>query len=118
MKYIPISILLISLLPLINCTNDVSTRASISSSSNESTSSFTTTLTYTNDIKSLLDTKCVACHMGQHTSFNEYSNIVNKSTTIARYVESGYMPKTGGGITLSDTEKQNILDWIRGGAPE
>src|SRR5438034_978657 len=87
--------------------------------------------TFSTELQPILSEKCVKCHQaGGIGTFrlDDYGQAKAHAGAIADAVESGRMPPfyathdgTCGDLraaeTLTDTEKQTILDWARGGAP-
>ncbi|MGL1904234.1 MAG: cytochrome c [Fibrobacterales bacterium] len=121
MKILTRALYIITGIVCVMCSNDLSNSDEALSSSNTtplSSSTPSTTLTYTADLKPLFDAKCVACHLGRHSAFSSYAGVFASKSSIFTRVENGSMPKTTGGISITAEERQTILDWITGGAPE
>ncbi len=75
---------------------------------------------FTNDVSPIFQSSCaiIGCHEagsingpGPLTSYNE---IFNARTAIQTAVSAGTMPKTG---SLATSQKNSLLCWIQGGAP-
>ncbi len=66
--------------------------------------------TYTSWAHSFFTAHCIGCHSGEFTA----SDARSRATSIASYISSGSMPR---GETLSSSDKNRILTWLRCGAP-
>ncbi|PQO38653.1 hypothetical protein C5Y97_09855 [Blastopirellula marina] len=87
-------------------------------------------VTYSNQIARILQNRCVECHReGEIAPFalTDYDEVVGWSEMIAEVVEDQRMPpwhadpKYGhfsNDRSLSEKEKETILDWVEAGAPE
>ena len=88
------------------------------SSDNDSTE-----ITYSPDIKSLMNNRCVACHGNSSpnadlslTTYAEVKFFAETDTLVARINDSNNpMPATG---LLSQSERNTIQEWIDGGFKE
>lgn len=67
--------------------------------------------TYTNDIKPILDSKCVSCH----GEFADYAGASGSAAAIKERVTSGDMPQGG---SLTAEEISLISQWVDAGAPQ
>lgn len=80
------------------------------------------------DVKPVFEESCERCHgetpqYGAPISLTTYHQIYSNRSTIEVYVRADIMPFTGSGIQppvepLTPDDKQLILDWIDGGAPD
>ncbi len=89
-----------------------------------------TKVTYSREIASLLDRRCVSCHRpGQIGPFSlaTYPGAASRASSIAEAVEDGRMPpwhaspahgQFANDARLTDEEKKQVLDWVEGGCPE
>lgn len=83
----------------------------------------TTEVTYSKNIKTIMDDSCMACHIDPPVngapinlvSFQSVKNAVENSNLIGR-VENGSMPP--GNNNLSAAQIQAIKDWKEGGYKE
>ena len=84
--------------------------------------------TYTKDVASIIYNKCTSCHrtgeIGPFT-LTSYEDAVNRAGIIKEVVSTGYMPPWKpdpdynhfiGEYYLTESEKQNIIDWVDQGA--
>jgi len=84
--------------------------------------------TFTKDVAGVLYNKCATCHrtgeIGPFT-LTSYEDALNRAAIIKEVVSTGYMPPWKpdpdynhfiGEYYLTDTEKQNIIDWVDQGA--
>lgn len=60
--------------------------------------------------KTSLANNCTSCH----ANFSSYEAVFSLRDTIAKYVQSGYMPR---GKAMPADERTLLLDWIAAGAP-
>lgn len=78
-----------------------------------------TTPTYTQNVKSILDARCVSCHgsgfAAAGIALHTYSTASQNATATLASVVAGRMPTSG---SLSTADIQTIRDWIDGGKPE
>lgn len=89
-------------------------------------------VSYTNDIRPLLENRCGSCHMGwfatEGLNMESYESLMKGSqdgpvivpgdahaSLIVKKLTSGQMPKRG--PKLTSTQIQLISDWINAGAP-
>ena len=89
-----------------------------------------TTVTYTQHVARIIQKNCQECHRpGQVAPFSlmTYDDARSWSRTIARVVKRGQMPpwnadsrhgEFANDRSLSDTDKQLLLDWIKQGCPK
>ncbi|MEZ5357227.1 MAG: hypothetical protein R3F48_00260 [Candidatus Zixiibacteriota bacterium] len=84
------------------------------------------TVTYTADIKAVLDSRCISCHSSSLTgldrngapvgvNFNTYSAAVANASAANVRIQSGTMPPTGG---LPQGERSLFQEWINDGLIE
>jgi len=90
---------------------------------------FAQPVTY-NDVKSILQTKCVSCHRpGEGAPFNlqTYQDVKKRASFIKHVIETGYMPPWKADTdyrdyandrSLTSEEKKKLVKWIEAGAPE
>lgn len=79
----------------------------------------TTEITYTKNVKAIIDSKCLSCHKNPPinsapmalTSFNDVKNSTQTRGLINR-IKDGTMPPDG---TLTATQIKTIEDWQEGG---
>jgi mono/diheme cytochrome c family protein len=85
-------------------------------------------ITYTNTIKSIVDSRCVSCHNGSGTTlpglydFRDYNVLKRVALTDSVYkAVTGQFPGKPrmpyGGPYLSDCEISKIKTWVSNGAP-
>lgn len=67
--------------------------------------------TYTNDIKPILDSKCVSCH----GELADYTGASGSAAAIKEEVTSGNMPP---GDSLSAEQISLISQWVDAGSPQ
>jgi hypothetical protein len=76
-------------------------------------------ITYTSDIKDLLDTNCVGCHKAGHASggiqLDTYTTAKSNANAANEKIQSGQMPPGG---PLSAGEKALFQDWLDDGLLE
>ena len=79
-------------------------------------------LTYTNDIKSIIQMNCAIqnCHVaGQNrTDFTIDDNAVSRSFRIKEQASSRNMPPSSSGLALSQEDIDKIVCWADGGGPK
>jgi mono/diheme cytochrome c family protein len=77
-----------------------------------------TKITYTNTIKSIINTHCISCH-GPGTSYNlsDYDSVKKQAQMIKTVVESNRMPPPSK-ARVPDDKKQNLYKWIECNTPE
>lgn len=78
------------------------------------------TLTYTNDIKTIIDAKCNACHgNGQSPSLTTFAEVSAKVSRIkARAIDAKNMPPVNSSFSLEESEITKLSTWISQGAKE
>lgn len=78
-----------------------------------------TLVTYTNDIKDLLDTNCIGCHGGDHPTagikLDTYTSAKANANAANEKIQSGQMPPGG---PLSAEEKALFQNWLDDGLLE
>jgi hypothetical protein len=81
-----------------------------------------TTFTYTNDVKSIVDSNCTlsGCHDGSTglPDFRTFDGIKASATNAASRVNSMNMPPASSGKTLTAAQISTIVCWAANGAPE
>lgn len=78
-------------------------------------------LTYTNDIKPLVDDICLGCHKGEKDgpwTLNGYEHVANWHDLIRAVMLNCEMPPPEEQIPMTTEERQLILEWLRCGYPE
>lgn len=127
------SILLLALLPLLACSEPQKSPApdpNDNNADNNATDTLETQLTFVGDIKPLIDRKCNVCHAeGGLGPFplETYAQVTTMSAAIRASVEAGTMPPWmpdaacntyQGDLSLSEPEKQKLLEWIDAKTPQ
>lgn len=91
-----------------------------------------TNVSYANDVRPILQSRCGNCHMGEFPSkglnMDTYEGIMTgsqngpvivagnaKDSLLVKKISSGEMPKRGPKLTLAQV--QVIIEWIDSGAP-
>ena len=69
-----------------------------------------TTKSFVSDVKPLMDTYCVSCH----SSYSSYNGVYSGRSGIKSTIADGSMPKRA---TMSADQKNTVIGWIDGGAP-
>lgn len=91
---------------------------------NENSTFSNTPYTYYQDTKTLIDNNCVICHSPNNLavtgtagdfSLEAYSDSFAKRSAMIFAIETATMPE---GFTLSVADKELLLNWLNGGAPE
>ena len=79
-----------------------------------------TNYTYTDDLKSLFDTKCTPCHDGstQLSDYTSYEGIFEDRILMRDAIILGFEEVTNNRVELSQEEQDLILCWINKGAKE
>lgn len=89
-----------------------------------------TGLTYYKDVKPIMDAKCARCHYDGGVApfaLSNYEQVKPRAGVAMLAVRDGLMPPWKaddgcndyvGDFSLSDTERQTIIDWVNAGAPE
>ena len=89
-------------------------------------------VSYTRDVRPILESRCASCHMGEYVSggldMNTYDSLMEgsengpviepgdaKHSLLIEKVTEGKMPKRG--PKLTPAQIQTITDWIDAGAP-
>ncbi|MEY5002124.1 MAG: hypothetical protein RLZZ211_2160 [Bacteroidota bacterium] len=80
----------------------------------------TTTISYLNDVKPILDAECVFCHQAVNPSggyvFDSYSAVAaNANAILGSMKANGYQLMPIGGPALPDSTIQKISCWINQG---
>lgn len=78
------------------------------------------------DVEPIFQERCVGCHTGDGTSVDcptcwgltNYEDIEHWSDPIRDAMLECEMPPVSSGKTMTTTERMEILEWIRCGAPE
>jgi len=71
-------------------------------------------ISFTEDIKSIIDTNCLQCHNGnQFPDLRTYQSIKNNISIIKEEIETRRMPLGG---SLSTTEIETFLCWVNNGS--
>jgi len=86
----------------------------------------TINMTYTNNIKPILDNNCISCHQSSNPSggvlLDSYDQVINQvdngRLSGAVNHKPGYSPMPQGGGKLSDCDLSKIDSWINSGSPE
>ena len=77
------------------------------------------TVTYTSQIKQLLDTNCTSCHGGANPQsgidLSSYANASKNASIANSVIQSGAMPPAG---ALSTANKQLFQSWVTAGTPQ
>jgi len=74
-------------------------------------------VTYTKNVKAIIDANCLACHGATLTNeapvhLTSYEEVKTAGEKVATRVANGTMPPSG---PLSDTQKKVIADWKKDG---
>ena len=81
------------------------------------------------DVQPIFEERCTVCHTddtensqcpmpGQCWSLEDYSHIFDWAPQIRTELAECKMPLPGSGVTMTNTEREEILAWLRCGAPE
>lgn len=80
------------------------------------------------DVQPIFEERCTICHgtgennqcptPGQCWSLEDRGHIADWSNEVRSAILTCTMPLVGSGITMTNTERREILDWLRCGAPE
>lgn len=81
------------------------------------------------DVQPIFEERCIVCHTsdndntmcpmpGQCWSLEEYGHVRDWAPEIKTQVLECRMPLPTAGITMTNTEREEILTWLRCGAPE
>ena len=78
-------------------------------------------VTYTKNVKSIIDGNCIGCHgtevaNGASKSLTNYEEVKGASVGVVGKVADGSMP--AGDATLTDAQKKVIADWKKDGLLE
>ena len=85
--------------------------------------------TWHKDVRALVEERCANCHQPGEIGlgFTDYESVYAFRHPVAASVESGSMPPWQpakgcndyhGDYSLTDAERQTLLDWVDSGAPE
>jgi hypothetical protein len=82
--------------------------------------------TYEQDIKPIIEQRCVTCHIGNRQSelcptcwgLTSYQHVADWDAVIRGAMLSCAMPPPDSGITMTDAERTTILEWIFCKLPE
>ncbi len=84
-----------------------------------------TTITYQANVKQIIDSRCVSCHLGQHlangpTDLSNYLTVKTQLLKIQIVMNSGTMPKSGStqAAEMRKGEKDTLINWADWGARE
>lgn len=78
-------------------------------------------LTYTNDIKPIIDDTCLACHLGEPDgpwTLEKYEHVVSWHDLIRAVMLNCEMPPPEDRVRMTTEDRQLILEWLRCGFPE
>jgi hypothetical protein len=78
-------------------------------------------LTYTNDIKPIIDDVCLSCHLGEEDGpweLTSYEHVASWHDLLRSVMLSCEMPPPEERITMTTEERQLLLEWLRCGYPE
>jgi uncharacterized membrane protein len=78
------------------------------------------------DVEPIFQERCVTCHQGPGQSelcptcweLTDYSHVVSWKDSIRTAMLACEMPPPSSGITMTNAERMQILEWLRCGAPE
>jgi uncharacterized membrane protein len=78
------------------------------------------------DVEPIFQERCVACHVGLGQSelcptcweLTDYSHVASWKQEIKTAMLACDMPPPESGMTMTDSERMTILEWIRCGTPE
>ncbi|MEX2512197.1 MAG: 2-polyprenyl-6-methoxyphenol hydroxylase [Cyclobacteriaceae bacterium] len=72
------------------------------------------------DVIPIINQNCAVsgCHVSgsNRVNLSVKENILQYANQIRNFTQSGYMPRQGSGLTLSDSEKETIFCWVENGA--
>jgi len=82
--------------------------------------------TYEQDIKPIIEQRCITCHSGDGMSelcpicwgLTTYQHVADWDDVIRGAMVACEMPPPSSGITMTNAERLKILEWIRCGVPE
>ena len=76
-------------------------------------------VTYTNDIKAILDPKCVGCHSGSSAyagiQLQDYAHAKANASISLSVIKNGSMPPAG---ALPQAQKDLFQAWVNAGEPQ
>lgn len=73
------------------------------------------------DVQPIFTSRCVTCHWGEPGGpwpLSSYRHIADWSAVVRAHVQLCLMPPPESGMTMPDSERRLILDWMRCGLPE
>jgi uncharacterized membrane protein len=104
-----------------SCTSNKTTLPEPESGTTVAANNTATAITYTSDVKVIIDAKCTICHSlggGQSPALSSYSDVnANKSKVEARALVSGTMPPSSS-QALTFVEKNILQLWLDQGAQQ
>ncbi len=76
-------------------------------------------LTYA-DVAPIIEHRCVPCHDGRGANWplSSHSHVVDWADDIRSRMLDCSMPPLNSGMTMPNSERQRIVDWLRCGAPQ
>ncbi|AWW33277.1 2-polyprenyl-6-methoxyphenol hydroxylase [Echinicola strongylocentroti] len=78
--------------------------------------------TLSGDVQSIITSNCATsgCHVSGtgRVDFTDKQNIIEYASTINSYTQSGFMPPSGSGHSLTAGEKDKIFCWVSAGAQD
>ncbi|WP_186756832.1 MULTISPECIES: 2-polyprenyl-6-methoxyphenol hydroxylase [Echinicola] len=76
--------------------------------------------TLSGEVSTIIENNCAisGCHVAGtgRVDLTVTSNIIQNATQIRSYTESGFMPEASSGLTLTQTQKDDIYCWVANGA--
>jgi mono/diheme cytochrome c family protein len=72
-------------------------------------------VSYTNDVKPIMDARCLSCHGagGNFPELKNYTEVSTHAVSVKDEVASGRMPR---GAALTAAQVKSIVDWVNEGA--
>lgn len=72
-------------------------------------------VSYTNDVKPIMDARCLSCHgaSGNFPELKNYTEVSTHAIIVKNEVASGRMPR---GAALTAAQIKSIVDWVDEGA--
>ena len=80
------------------------------------------TATLSGDVQAIITNNCAVpgCHVSGtgRVDFTVKQNIIQSASTISSYTESGFMPPSGSGRSLTQSQKDDVFCWVSAGAQD
>ncbi len=114
MKKNILSISMLAILIIASCSDEESTPSKDDNNGNDSI-----TVSFSKDIKPIIDAKCIYCHKSTSPQLSTYDQIAQNAERILGAIkhESGYKPMPQGGAKLADSLINKFEIWVSNGKP-